>query len=111
MPQRELEQAWPHLQFGAVEVQRNDDRWCIQVPVDLGAIDPVFVRVELYADPWEGHDAVCQPMLRWHIQILPRVTTIAGFELGSGIYITTVVPEASAAFMGDIIARRRPGRP
>ena len=51
-------------QFGAVEVQRNDDRWCIQVPVYLGAIDPVFVRVELYADRWQGHDAVCQPMLR-----------------------------------------------
>ena len=32
----------------------------------------------------------------WHIQILPRVTTIAGFELGSGMYITTVVPEESA---------------
>ena len=48
---------------------------------------------------------------RWHIQILPRVTTIAGFELGSGIYITTVVPEESAAFMGDIMARRPPGRP
>jgi glycogen phosphorylase len=62
--QRELEQAWPHLQFGAVEVQRNDDRWCIQVPVYLGDIDPVFARVELYADPWEGHAAVCQPMIR-----------------------------------------------
>jgi UDPglucose--hexose-1-phosphate uridylyltransferase len=33
----------------------------------------------------------------WHIQILPRLTTIAGFELGSGIYITTMLPEESAA--------------
>jgi UDPglucose--hexose-1-phosphate uridylyltransferase len=33
----------------------------------------------------------------WHIQILPRLTTIAGFELGSGIYITTMMPEESAA--------------
>jgi starch phosphorylase len=38
--QRELDQAWPHLQFGAVQVQRNDDRWRIQVPVYLGDIDP-----------------------------------------------------------------------
>jgi UDPglucose--hexose-1-phosphate uridylyltransferase len=52
-----------------------------------------------------------KPYYRWHIQILPRVTAIAGFELGSGIYITTVVPEESAAFMGDIMARRTPGRP
>jgi galactose-1-phosphate uridylyltransferase len=47
----------------------------------------------------------------WHIQILPRVTTIAGFELGSGIYITTVVPEESAAFMRETMARVGPDRP
>ena len=29
----------------------------------------------------------------WHIQILPRLTTIAGFELGSGIFINTILPE------------------
>jgi UDPglucose--hexose-1-phosphate uridylyltransferase len=39
----------------------------------------------------------------WHIQILPRVTTIAGFELGSGMSITTIFPEASAAFMRQVI--------
>jgi len=37
----------------------------------------------------------------WHIQILPRLTTIAGFELGSGIYITTMLPEESAAVMRE----------
>lgn len=35
----------------------------------------------------------------WHLQILPRLATIAGFELGSGIYITTMLPEESAAFL------------
>ena len=35
----------------------------------------------------------------WHIQILPRLSTIAGFELGSGIYISTMLPEQSAATM------------
>ncbi len=39
----------------------------------------------------------------WHLQILPRVATIAGFELGSGIYITTMVPEESAAYMRDFL--------
>lgn len=37
----------------------------------------------------------------WHIQILPRLTAIAGFELGSGIYITTMLPEESAAVMRE----------
>jgi UDPglucose--hexose-1-phosphate uridylyltransferase len=35
----------------------------------------------------------------WHIQILPRLTTIAGFELGSGIFINTMMPEESANFL------------
>jgi UDPglucose--hexose-1-phosphate uridylyltransferase len=47
----------------------------------------------------------------WHIQILPRVTTIAGFELGSGMSITTVMPEESAALMRDIMNRMPLGRP
>lgn len=37
----------------------------------------------------------------WHIQIFPRLTTIAGFELGSGIYVTTTLPEESAAAMRE----------
>ena len=32
----------------------------------------------------------------WHIQIMPRVSSIAGFELGSGIYINTILPEDAA---------------
>jgi len=52
-----------------------------------------------------------KPYYLWHIQILPRVTTIAGFELGSGISISTVMPEQSAALMGDIMTRMRSGRP
>src|SRR5262249_41241603 len=29
----------------------------------------------------------------WHIEILPRVTNLAGFELGSGCFINAVYPE------------------
>jgi UDPglucose--hexose-1-phosphate uridylyltransferase len=37
----------------------------------------------------------------WHLQIYPRLTTIAGFELGSGISINTALPEETAAFIRD----------
>ena len=37
----------------------------------------------------------------WHIQILPRLTTIAGFELGSGIYVSTMRPEDSATVIRE----------
>lgn len=37
----------------------------------------------------------------WYIKILPRVTSMAGFELGSGIYINTVIPESAAKFLRE----------
>lgn len=37
----------------------------------------------------------------WHIQIIPRVVAVAGFELGSGIYINTVIPESAAKFLRE----------
>ena len=33
---------------------------------------------------------------RWHIEILPRLSQFAGFELGTGCHITTVSPAESA---------------
>jgi len=37
----------------------------------------------------------------WHIEILPRVTSIAGFEWGTGFYINPVAPEDAARFLRD----------
>jgi len=38
----------------------------------------------------------------WHVQILPRLVTPAGFELGTGMFINTALPEETAAFLRDI---------
>jgi UDPglucose--hexose-1-phosphate uridylyltransferase len=35
----------------------------------------------------------------WHLEIMPRVKSIAGFEWGSGFYINPTLPEEAAAFM------------
>jgi len=37
----------------------------------------------------------------WHLQIIPRLTTPAGFELGSGIYISVSLPEETAQFLRE----------
>ena len=37
----------------------------------------------------------------WHIQIVLRLTNPAGFEMGSGMYINTALPEETAAFMRE----------
>jgi UDPglucose--hexose-1-phosphate uridylyltransferase len=38
----------------------------------------------------------------WYMVIIPKITTPAGFEIGSGIYINTVPPEASARYLRDV---------
>jgi glycogen phosphorylase len=61
---RALEKSWPQLHFGKIQVQGEAGCWSVQVPVYLSGLDPAFVRVELYADPWEGQGTVCEPMVR-----------------------------------------------
>jgi hypothetical protein len=41
----------------------------------------------------------------WHLQILPRIGSIAGFELGSGISITTGLPEETAGMVRTLVPR------
>jgi UDPglucose--hexose-1-phosphate uridylyltransferase len=38
---------------------------------------------------------------RWHFRVIPRLATPAGFELGSGMSINTVLPEDAAQFLRD----------
>src|SRR5262249_34896649 len=38
----------------------------------------------------------------WYLSIIPRLTRVAGFELGSGMFINTVLPEAAAAFLRNV---------
>lgn len=45
-----------------------------------------------------------KPFFLWHIRVLPRMTTAAGFELGSGMSINPVLPEDSAGMLRDALA-------
>lgn len=38
----------------------------------------------------------------WHIEIMPRLTRVAGFEWGTGFYICPLPPEDAAKFLRDI---------
>jgi len=40
-----------------------------------------------------------EPQLHWYIQVRPRLTTRAGFEIGSGISINPSVPEEDAKYL------------
>ncbi len=40
----------------------------------------------------------------WYLSVIPRLTKTAGFELGSGMYINTTLPEANAEFLRNVAA-------
>lgn len=39
----------------------------------------------------------------WHIEIIPRLTQMAGFEWGSGLYINPTAPEEAAKYLREIM--------
>jgi UDPglucose--hexose-1-phosphate uridylyltransferase len=49
-------------------------------------------------------DAQPQPHYHWHLEIIPRLTRVAGFEWGTGFYINPVPPEQAAAFLRETAA-------
>jgi UDPglucose--hexose-1-phosphate uridylyltransferase len=45
----------------------------------------------------------------WYISVIPRLTRTAGFELGSGMFINTVLPEAAAEFLRNVAVDKAQG--
>lgn len=41
------------------------------------------------------------PYFHWHIEIIPKLTRVAGFEWGTGFYINPTPPEESAQFLRE----------
>ena len=37
----------------------------------------------------------------WHLEIIPKLTKVAGFEWGTGFYINPTPPEESARFLRE----------
>lgn len=82
--------------FGDLADEDVDDLACILVRVLAGIRaacgDPDYNLV-MYSAPINGHEL----MFHWHIKILPKLSTPAGFEIGSAMSINTVTPEDAAA--------------
>lgn len=43
----------------------------------------------------------------WHVEIIPRVTRVAGFEWGTGFYINPVAPEEAADYLRKLVVTER----
>jgi UDPglucose--hexose-1-phosphate uridylyltransferase len=83
--------------FGDLKDEEVDDLACVLVRT-LTALrracgDPDFNLV-LYSAPTNGGHT--DEVFHWHIKIIPKLATPAGFEIGSAMSINTVLPEDAA---------------
>ena len=48
-----------------------------------------------------GHWKTIEEDFHWHIELIPRLTRVAGFEWGSGFYINPTPPEEAAKYLRE----------
>jgi len=64
----------------------------------VGLNDPDYNYI-IRSAPGRESNSEC---LHWYIALVPRVTRTAGFEMGTGMFINTALPEESARFLRAI---------
>jgi UDPglucose--hexose-1-phosphate uridylyltransferase len=67
------------------------------------AVNKIYMALEdpaynfyIHTSPCDGRD---YPHYHWHIEIVPRTSVWAGFELSTGIEISTIQPEVAAEYL------------
>jgi UDPglucose--hexose-1-phosphate uridylyltransferase len=87
---------------------------------DLGTVlKTILLKIEVALDrPAYNYivhtapfDTQALPHYHWHLEVIPRLTRVAGFEWGTGFYINPVPPEQAAAYLRetevDLTVKRR----
>ena len=59
--------------------------------------DPPYNFI-IHTSPFDGED---RPGYHWHIEIMPRLSRIAGFEWGTGFYIVPTPPEMACKYLKE----------
>jgi len=75
-----------------------------------GVLHQILLRIHiLLGDPDYNYIIRSSPVgdedtrhLHWYMIIIPKISTPAGFEIGSGIYINTVAPEEAARLLREV---------
>ncbi len=84
---------FPAARFAELAMVLKDTLFCLYEKLD----NPAFNLMVDTSTTIDEND----PYYHWHIRIAPRLTTIAGFEMGSGIYISAAMPEDTARLMRE----------
>ncbi|MCM8792386.1 MAG: galactose-1-phosphate uridylyltransferase [Candidatus Omnitrophica bacterium] len=77
----------------------------VLLKIKNGLNDPSYNYV-LHTAPFRrekiGYWRTIEYDYHWHIEIMPRLTRVAGFEWGTGFYICPILPEDCAKFLREI---------
>jgi len=92
--------------FGDLEVAKEKPAFAQALQLTLkglyeGLNDPPF-NYYIHSAPLK---ADVSDLYHWHLELIPKLSTAAGFELGTGIWINVVKPEESAAFLRERIQK------
>jgi UDPglucose--hexose-1-phosphate uridylyltransferase len=91
-----------HASFGSISVDETKEfAWVLKrtlFQLYQGLNNPDYNYIIHTAPIKDEHE----DYFHWHLQVLPRLVTPAGFELGTGIFINTALPEETAAFIRDL---------
>jgi UDPglucose--hexose-1-phosphate uridylyltransferase len=92
--------------FGDLDLVREKPAFAEVLQRTLGALydglnDPPF-NYYIHSAPLK---AQVGEEYHWHLELIPKLSTAAGFELGTGMWINVVKPEDSAAFLRDRIQK------
>ncbi len=77
----------------------------VLLKLKIGLNDPPFNYI-IYTAPFRrpkvGYWKTIEEDYHWHIEIMPRLTRVAGFEWGTGFYICPLPPENAAKFLREV---------
>ena len=71
---------------------------CVLVRIDRALSNPPYNYV-IHTAPFRDER---NDYYHWHIELMPKLTNVAGFEWGSGFYINPTPPEDAAKFLREI---------
>jgi len=71
----------------------------------IGKMDAVLERpaynMVLHTEPMSGPDSA--DYFHWHVELMPKLTKVAGFEWGTGFYINPTSPEEAARYLREAV--------
>jgi len=86
------------------KISPNEKKDLARILIDIlqrlyhGLDDPDY-NYMIHSAPYQEDPA---DYYHWHIQILPKLYKVAGFELGSGIYLNSANPEENAKYLKEM---------